>query len=324
MTHAVECTILAVQEKRTLTQSDNCSVVECKNYFFFQVEISSWEWYGSLFHNTCNACTDELCLDLEKDDEVDAGLLPAPSASRECYAWEPGDVVRSRVAMAEPLPLYLAERFSDALNNPRKLDSAKDQDPQPQSVSSIVPVAKQVASSTCTKPAPFKQRQLNTPSVQKGYDPKWCADSAMFLDRRIDCATPKQVENATGKKLRISFLSHVTFSECEADAAVKPLAGSSFSTSAQNFMVLIWNTSRLDKNYGFPDKELPERMVEEVKEIYKVNTWPAFFERVRFPQGVGFGKEKFSDMLRDAMKTSAARRYYNPSPVNRLSQLRTH
>jgi hypothetical protein len=80
--------------------------------------------------------------------------------------------------------------------------------------------------------------------------------------------------------------------------------------------------SRLDNNYGFPEKELPARMVEEVKAIYKINTWPAFFTRVRFPQGVGFGKEKFSEMLRDAMKTSAARRYHRPSPFHRLSQLR--
>ncbi|KAJ7784459.1 hypothetical protein B0H16DRAFT_1876905 [Mycena metata] len=34
--------------------------------------------------------------------------------------------------------------------------------------------------------------------------------------------------------------------------------------------------SRLDNNYGFPEKELPERMVEEVKVIYTINTWPAF------------------------------------------------
>ncbi|KAF8158881.1 hypothetical protein K438DRAFT_327172 [Mycena galopus ATCC 62051] len=81
--------------------------------------------------------------------------------------------------------------------------------------------------------------------------------------------------------------------------------------------------SRLDNNYGFPDKELPERMVDAVKEIYKINTWPAFFARVRFPQGVGFGKEKFTDMLRDAVKASAARRYHTPSPVHKLSQLRT-
>ncbi|KAJ7212026.1 hypothetical protein GGX14DRAFT_621383 [Mycena pura] len=78
----------------------------------------------------------------------------------------------------------------------------------------------------------------------------------------------------------------------------------------------------LDDNYGFPEKELPERMVEEVKEIYKINTWPAFFTRVRFPQGVGFGKERFSEMLRDAVKTSAVRHYHNSSPVRQLTQLR--
>ncbi|KAJ7175957.1 hypothetical protein C8R46DRAFT_1174657 [Mycena filopes] len=71
------------------------------------------------------------------------------------------------------------------------------------------------------------------------------------------------------------------------------------------------NISRLDANYGFPEKELPERMVGEVKEIYKISTWPAFFARVRFSRGVSFGKEKFSDMLREAVKTSATRRYHN-------------
>jgi hypothetical protein len=82
------------------------------------------------------------------------------------------------------------------------------------------------------------------------------------------------------------------------------------------------NITRLDNNYGFPEKELPERMVEEVKEIYKINTWPAFFARARFPQGVGFGRERFSDLLRAAVKTSAARRYHNASPFHRLSVLR--
>ncbi|KAJ7016663.1 hypothetical protein C8F04DRAFT_503819 [Mycena alexandri] len=81
------------------------------------------------------------------------------------------------------------------------------------------------------------------------------------------------------------------------------------------------NLARLDNNYGFPEKELPETMVQEIKEIYKVNTWPAFFTRVRFPQGVAFGKDKFSDMLRDAVKTSAARRYHNPSSVRQLGVL---
>ncbi|KAK7048440.1 ubiquitin-CONJUGAT-2 domain-containing protein [Favolaschia claudopus] len=80
--------------------------------------------------------------------------------------------------------------------------------------------------------------------------------------------------------------------------------------------------SRLDDNYGFPEKELPVLMVEKVKDIYKIDTWPAFFARVRFARGVGFGKERFSDMLRDAMKTSATRRYHYPAPVSRLPALR--
>ncbi|KAJ7289126.1 hypothetical protein C8J57DRAFT_1114727 [Mycena rebaudengoi] len=82
------------------------------------------------------------------------------------------------------------------------------------------------------------------------------------------------------------------------------------------------NIKRLDDNYGFPEKDIPERMVEEVKEIYKIDTWPAFFTRVRFPQGVAFGKERFSEMLRDAVKTSAARRYHNPASSKQLSGLR--
>ncbi|KAJ7259533.1 hypothetical protein B0H12DRAFT_1182143 [Mycena haematopus] len=82
------------------------------------------------------------------------------------------------------------------------------------------------------------------------------------------------------------------------------------------------NLSRLDDNYGFPEKELPERMVEEVKPIYDIDTWPGFFARVRFPQGIDFGKEKYSDMLREAVKTSAARRYHTPAPINRLQWFR--
>ncbi|KAJ7784469.1 hypothetical protein B0H16DRAFT_1402391 [Mycena metata] len=82
------------------------------------------------------------------------------------------------------------------------------------------------------------------------------------------------------------------------------------------------NLARLDNNYGFPEEGLPETMVQEIKEIYKVNTWPAFFTRVRFPQGVAFGRDKFSDMLREAVKTSAARRYHNASSVRQLGVLR--
>ncbi|KAJ6547057.1 hypothetical protein B0H19DRAFT_1379411 [Mycena capillaripes] len=63
--------------------------------------------------------------------------------------------------------------------------------------------------------------------------------------------------------------------------------------------------SPLDNNY-FPEKELPERMVEEVKEIYKINTWPAF-KRVKHLQGMVLDTETLSNVLREAVKTSAAR-----------------
>jgi len=62
-------------------------------------------------------------------------------------------------------------------------------------------------------------------------------------------------------------------------------------------------------------------MVEEVKEIYKIDTWPAFFERVRFPQGMKFDQEELSDLLRNAVKTSATRRYHTALSVNRLNVL---
>ncbi|KAF8965124.1 hypothetical protein BDZ97DRAFT_1659465 [Flammula alnicola] len=81
------------------------------------------------------------------------------------------------------------------------------------------------------------------------------------------------------------------------------------------------NISRLDDNYGFPDNELPERMVSEIKEIYKVDAWPKFFQRVQFAKGLAFTKETFSQMLRDCVQQSAVRRYHTPAGNNRLQQL---
>jgi len=79
--------------------------------------------------------------------------------------------------------------------------------------------------------------------------------------------------------------------------------------------------SRLDDNYGFAQKEIPERMVEEIKVIYKVNIWPAFFDRVQYAGGRAFGKLKFSDILRKAVRTSGERGYHSPIPSQRQSQL---
>lgn len=76
------------------------------------------------------------------------------------------------------------------------------------------------------------------------------------------------------------------------------------------------NLSYLDDNYGFPHKEVPEKMVEKIKEIYSINCWSAFFSAVRFVNGTGFGAEIFSDLLRDAVRKSAERGYHTPPSIN--------
>ncbi|THV00859.1 hypothetical protein K435DRAFT_431565 [Dendrothele bispora CBS 962.96] len=84
--------------------------------------------------------------------------------------------------------------------------------------------------------------------------------------------------------------------------------------------------SVLDDNYGFAREEIPGHVVEKVKEIYAVNTWPAFFERVNYSRGIEFGPEKFSHLLRSAILTSAQRGYHNglrPRQVHLLWRERT-
>jgi hypothetical protein len=81
------------------------------------------------------------------------------------------------------------------------------------------------------------------------------------------------------------------------------------------------NVSLLADNYGFPEKNIPERVVEAIKEIYQVETWPAFFRRAQYARGVGFGKEKFSQMLRDAVRESAKRGYHKPKTGGELDRL---
>ena len=80
----------------------------------------------------------------------------------------------------------------------------------------------------------------------------------------------------------------------------------------------------LDANFGFPEADLPQRMVEEIKAIYKVNSWPTFFAKVQYERG--FSKATFSQMLRTAVATSAERRYHvatrNWRDLERLRVLR--
>ncbi|KAF8895330.1 hypothetical protein BD779DRAFT_1466775 [Infundibulicybe gibba] len=68
-----------------------------------------------------------------------------------------------------------------------------------------------------------------------------------------------------------------------------------------------WRISLLHDNYGFAEESLPSRMVAEIKAIYMVNAWPAFFQRVQYLQGMSFGKERFSEMFRQAVRASAER-----------------
>ncbi|KAJ7600718.1 hypothetical protein C8J56DRAFT_911096 [Mycena floridula] len=69
--------------------------------------------------------------------------------------------------------------------------------------------------------------------------------------------------------------------------------------------------------------DLFERMVEQIKEIYNVNTWPGFFDRVRYTRATALGAEKFSDMLRSCLKTSLARKYHSPCHPTRMESLKT-
>lgn len=73
--------------------------------------------------------------------------------------------------------------------------------------------------------------------------------------------------------------------------------------------------SSLDENYGFAVKELPERMVKEIKEIFTVDTWPEFFSRVQYTHGMNFTKEKISSILRQTVQDSAAQGYHIPTKV---------
>ena len=71
--------------------------------------------------------------------------------------------------------------------------------------------------------------------------------------------------------------------------------------------------SSLDENYGFAVKELPERMVKEIKEIFTVDTWPEFFSRVQYTHGMNFTEEKISSILRQTVQDSAAQGYHIPT-----------
>lgn len=86
------------------------------------------------------------------------------------------------------------------------------------------------------------------------------------------------------------------------------------------------NMARLDDNYGFAEKEIPERMVTTIKDIYRVSDWPTFFVKVNYEKAKGFGAANFSWLLRDAVAKSGKRHYHTPktgkADLERLVALR--
>ncbi|KAG6818736.1 hypothetical protein H0H93_002265 [Arthromyces matolae] len=81
------------------------------------------------------------------------------------------------------------------------------------------------------------------------------------------------------------------------------------------------NPGRLDDNYGFPHPGIPARMVNEIKAIYKVDTWPGFFKRVQYRNGMALDENALSRMLRNTILASAERRYHQPKPPHMLHKL---
>jgi|SRR5882762_9352872 hypothetical protein len=74
---------------------------------------------------------------------------------------------------------------------------------------------------------------------------------------------------------------------------------------------------RLSAAYGFPVQENPTQMpveqvmVQTIKEIYAVSSWPEFFDKVCFSGGRAWGKAKFSQVLRDCVRKSDAAGYHS-------------
>jgi hypothetical protein len=89
----------------------------------------------------------------------------------------------------------------------------------------------------------------------------------------------------------------------------------------------IADPTRLGDSYGFPvrskptDKPLEQVMVETIKGIYAVSSWPEFFDRVNFMGGMHWGKEKFSQILRDCVLKSADAGYHSPARPAKLQAL---
>ena len=76
------------------------------------------------------------------------------------------------------------------------------------------------------------------------------------------------------------------------------------------------NPTQLSDAYGFPvrakplDVPIEQAMVQTIKAIYAVSSWPQFFQRVEFDGGLRWGREGFSRVLRECVVKSEAAGYH--------------
>ncbi|KAF5320007.1 hypothetical protein D9611_011021 [Ephemerocybe angulata] len=95
-----------------------------------------------------------------------------------------------------------------------------------------------------------------------------------------------------------------------------------FQITFLNMFIKTYHTigiQALDQNYGFPESHLPARMVEEIKDLYKVDTWPGFFAKAQYAKS--FTKGEFTEMLRAAVAKSRQRGYHLPSRPEQMGRL---
>ena len=78
------------------------------------------------------------------------------------------------------------------------------------------------------------------------------------------------------------------------------------------------NPAQLGDAYGFPvrakpsDVPIEQFMVQTIKAIYAVSSWPQFFQRVDFDRGMSWGKDGLSRVLRECVGKSEAAGYHTP------------
>lgn len=82
------------------------------------------------------------------------------------------------------------------------------------------------------------------------------------------------------------------------------------------FQVFFLETfATMSTQYGFPDADVPARITAGIKEIYAVNGWKMFFQRIGLTEAVQAGPSGMSARLRDAIVRSAMQSYHRPQPA---------